>query len=344
MVDFTGDVKSGLRDVNFEILRDAETRTISRMITSDLVLTGEAYQLIEDTFFDKCDETAIIPIRVSTDICGTTNFDLHITAENLDLDPCNCCVTVAPVNVSPETECFAYLNRTAWKQHFCDNYEFPLKWAQIQPSYMQLAILLLRIAQTVVLSPIIAILNFLSLLTGVDLNPIDNLLGIIDQWVTGAGRIYPTPRIKDILEFHVAACGLTLKTDIFVEPSAYCNEVILCGRAGDYISPEQCNDTTRIKEVFFNNAPVESVIELLDKLATKYNAEFVIEDGCLSFNRINSTDKADYPIVANLRENCNVTYQFNEIEDCATHDFQWCQDATEREGGKLINDYNDTIS
>ena len=351
-VEYTNDVKSGLKEIDLTFEKNTTTKVVGRFISQDMGLSGEAYKLIEREFIDTCEETKEIPCRLSTDICGGINIDLSITSKGMIYNPCECQATIAPVNTSPETECHAYLSTYAWKQNLAEGgVELIRLWACMQPGMAQVLIFYLRylILYTLIAVSGALIAGFFTAGAGAVLSLAVGALVVaflpdIDNWISGCGRIYVAVKTSDILRFHAQACGLKFRSDIFSGGSVYDREVIVCGQAGAFMSPEQCDNDELAANILFENAPVETVEEFLNKLAPKYNAEWCIKNGCLEFTRIRANKKESYPVIYDLRKDCDgVEYEFNNEELCAFGRFEYTQALFDGEGNKAKNAYNDIV-
>lgn len=336
----------GLSDVTITFQKNTSTSVVSRELSSDLN-TNKDSSTVFKTLSDKlsaCDFEFIIPVRFSTDICGGINIDTHMTSDGLTCDPCNCKASFDLNLQSPEVDCYNYLDSVAWKQYFVEGYEFPMVWYCDEPSFLHMIVLFLFTALKILLIPINAILNIINFLCFFcpDLNPIDNLYAIVDNWIHGCGRIVPSPYIRDILEFHTKNCGLKFKSSIYQNPSSpYYDEVIFTLESGRFLTENEIDNDELAKEVFFENAPVETIIELLEKLKTKYNADYCIKDGVLTFEPTHIiNDFSKFPVVVTKDELCDndkeLEYSFEVKEAHAFHDFSYTRDGTDQQGNSML--------
>jgi hypothetical protein len=139
----------------------------------------------------------------------------------------------------------------------------------------------------ITINVIITIVNVLSLGTA-DIEKLDTIKTIklddifspIDNVITGAGRYAICPLVREIYGHHCAAYGLTFQSSIFNDPNSQYYNFGLFLLQNDKGIEEDDNENWQ-----YNNEPAENIMRLLDILATAFNAEWLLIENTLIFER-----------------------------------------------------------
>ena len=349
----------GLNSFKLTTALDESTKTVARTVSGFLFVTGDTYRDLSQQFFGNCDCDLKLTATFSTDICGGISIPLELTSEEIQDDPCNCRMKISLKQTSEEERCFQQLDSRTWWQDYYETAQMPKVPFTDQPSFLQVIMIYIRIALAFILAPINLLLGGISGIVSAigsvfgadapDINPIDDLLAIVDQWITGCGRCAPAPLIREFLQFQAAQCGLTLKSSILNNPgSTRYNSVMFCLEGGRFLSPEQKNDPAKCAEVFRANAPIETTVELMSKYEELFRAECRISNGQLCFESPNYYQNPNYETVLDLVTLCGegveFTYEFDQTGNYAYGEFSYAQDFIDSEGNKArTRHYRDTL-
>lgn len=102
--------------------------------------------------------------------------------------------------------------------------------------------------------------------------------------VKGNCRWVQTPKMIDILKYHAAACGLSVNAPIL---ESGCPLMFCLAASGGTDKDDLINNHNRfIKDAASN----KTIIQLLDDWSKDYNADYIIKNGVLYFDRVDRID------------------------------------------------------
>ncbi len=350
----------GIDTFSLVIEEDEDSKVLETTLSEELILKGQAYTDLKSEFFETCDDNQkLIPAKFSSQFCDGFDIDLFITGETVAYAPCECEIRTGAQSVT-ELECASKkLNAYEWFANgFAEQYDFPLVWFCNQPSFLQFIALLFRQILGITYAPANLILNVADSIVGtivglfggnsddLDLNPIDNVFALIDEWITGCGRIVPAPLLRDVFEYQANQCGLEFKAPIWQHPnSPYYNETIACFEAGSYLRPEDCEDKVAILETFYDNAPNISTLDLLQQYEKKYcyKCKILNIEGkpTLCFEHETYYQQIEGNPLFSLSDICTKgqiestpVYSYNLDKNYTTLSLEYCKDSQDKEGNK----------
>lgn len=150
--------------------------------------------------------------------------------------------------------------------------------------------------------------------------------------VKGNCRWVQTPKLIDIARYHAQACGLSINAPVLEAgcPLLFC----LTAGAGTDKNDLINNNNRFIKDAASN----KTVVQLLDEWSNDFNADWIIKDGVLYFDRVDKIDALKNELTTTLRlsnedrlvgESC-IEY----IDDNAPSSMrpEFCQDSYDTEG------------
>ena len=69
--DYTSDAVEGLDEITIELGLNDETKTIGKVLSSDITFEGNAFRYLKNFFFANCDSwEKFLPSLFKADICG----------------------------------------------------------------------------------------------------------------------------------------------------------------------------------------------------------------------------------------------------------------------------------
>lgn len=340
-IDYSDSI-DGLDGLPIEVRLNDSNKTIDVSITGELIFKGRAYELIRDTFFSpNCDGRAgkLSGSVYLSDICVTKQFVIRY--DQVTYDPCSCQAEVNLKIESPESECYRYLNSTAfWQNGFINAFTHPKIHYCSQPGLLHwiflFAILPLLCPIIIVIRVIVAVIDFL--LPG-EQKVFDNL----DEFILGCGKRHVAPVIREVMQFHTSKCGLTFQSSILINDQDYSNSAILLAQN------ERGKD---IKDGAFNwideNRWNVSPVQILDKIKLLHNADYRITGGKLTYERKDHFLTVFAPAQINLIDFCTdgtiERFEYSIIKGGKAYGkFEYQKDAVDTEGTRMINDYNDIV-
>lgn len=344
-----------------------DTNTITKGLSESVVVGGEAFTLLEQTFFINCNSyTKELNALFVADVCGGINIPLKITIDGLRYDPANGQMEILLKSITDEDKAYNILNSSFWHENGFENaYKIPLMYFVEQPNIIQRIILDMTFAFRMLFNAVDKVIEFLckpvewiSDLFGGDFDcPEDYtsaIFKLFDNWLLGVGNWGTAPLIREILEYQCGHAGISFSSSIINDPnSEYFNMAIFSLDTGDHGNSKDTSDNKR-KSVLKNNANLMTVIELLEGMKTTFEGtDYRIIDKVLYFERTEYFDAIASVKILDVISNCDIsapTYEYDINELVAWGQFQFTQDAFDTEGNesgghyKINKDYNDPYS
>lgn len=339
--DVSDDITEGLEDITLELGLNTSTKTIGKVLSTDMTATGSTYEYLRDLFFKKCgDWTNTATGLFQTSICGGIEVETKITSEGVEWCPED---EEIRFNLKSEDEisrAYARLDSEYITENgFRDTNDTPIMYYASQPNWIQWTLLLATIQIRFILNLIDTTINTLceAVTLGFGkckLNLSATLFRTFDTWITGLGRWTVAPLVREILVHQCNAVGLTFSSSIFEPTSSRYNLAYLClegGEHGDY------KDTSRVRrlEVFEANAPAKTTIELLTELGQVFNADFRIIGSTLHFERVDYFDDIRTKKLLNTEDFClddPICISHYTKDACAYGEYSYTNDAFDLAG------------
>jgi hypothetical protein len=346
--DVTADILD-FKEFDIEIGLNTSTKTITKSLSQPIRFTGDTYEYLKTVFFTSCDNyDKVVKAIFKTDICGGITIPLEITVESLEIFPDLEEIEVLLKSVSDVERSYDYLDSTYWFENdFIEAYEIPIVYYADQPNLYSFIIVLFTLSVRLFLkavdTSINAICKVVTLGTGeCNLDITGKVFSKLDTWLTGLGRWSTAPLMREILDYHCVQAGLNFSSSILQdEDSEYYNMAMFIldrGVRGSY------KDTTAAKRkyVLLENAPLYTVIDLLEKLKTVFEAEYRIIGDTLYFENEEYFDNLTNIKLFNIKDKClpEVGYSYKMDDLVAFGEFLFSQDSYDAEGNKTLRNYS----
>lgn len=288
-IDFTDNSSIDAFTIEFGI--NPDDKSYGYAASESIELTGDAFDFIRSKFFDNCNSIEnTCSVRIYSYLCKST-YVLTIGYEDVELcyavndDDCDkATVTVTQL----ENECYKYCNETPFLENGFADQKHPVIWYVNSGGFVQnllfllfpiLAIILFMI--TIIINIIIGVCKVVDAIPGSgDLDcpeflDVDHLVCTLYEWICGTGYKMKQPLVKDIFEYHMNICGGKFRSSIFQE-SLYQNTV--------YVSAEHGGGVKNAENYVARDTwGTDTLIQLLDRLAPVFNAEYWFEGHILHF-------------------------------------------------------------
>lgn len=246
-VDITADVLAG-DQFSIELSRDETTKTVVFALTSDLELTGDAYQTLVAKFIPNCFScNNKLSIKIIPDCCDI-ELEFELLVEGVSFDFINCTVRVTALQQTGATKAFKYLDSHVW-------------WKDGDG----------RLITDDIVSPKVVYFR--------DPTWWQTFTGIFRNWGNTKYHFYhPCPIAYDVLRWNAGRVGLTFKSEsIFLAFQEY--RFMSLMYAQNRTGPNVGENYNFIAD----NWPIETPLELLDNLSLVFNADFRIFNNELRF-------------------------------------------------------------
>jgi hypothetical protein len=349
--DVTADVTDGLENITIAAGLNPSTRTVGKILSTDITFIGETYKYLRNRYFGGCDDWQNKDkAKLKTDICGGITIECAITSTDMQWDSINKKISVPVKSEDEISEAYARLDSEYVTENgFRDNVEIPIMYFADQPNWIQWALILFTIQIRFILNLIDSALNTICsiVLFGKDcgINLSGLLFSALDTWITGVGRWAPAPLIREMIEYQCNVVGLKFVSSILNNSaSQYYNTCMVCLTAGVHGDYKDTSRVTRIKRLE-DNSPTETTISLLDRLSTAFNADFRIIGDTLYFERLDFFFDLATKTLVDLSKECTeepVTVSYNINNLIAYGEYAFTMDAFDAEGNKVLRrDYKD---
>ena len=352
--DYTSDAVEGLDEITIELGLNQETKTIGKVLSSDITFEGKAFKYLKSFFFANCDSwEKFLPSLFKADICGGINVEAELTSEGVEWNTNKDQITVNLKSSDQVGRAYARLDSELITDNgFIEINDTPIMYYVDQPNYLQWALLYLTATIRVIFNTIDAVIKGicegLSLGLGkCDINITGAIFSVFDTWITGTGRWGPAPLIREMINYQCQQVGLKFVSSILNDPtSSRYNLALFCltgGENGDY------KDTSRpeIARVLKANEPIYTTISLLQELSQVFAADYRIIDDTLYFERVDYFDDIRTQKIFNIKDVCHeddVVLSYNTLNACAYGQYAYTQDAFDQDGNSTIKiHYEDKV-
>lgn len=334
---------------------NSSDKSFAYTASEEIVFEGAAYEFLKDKFFSSCDviET-IVEVEIYVAVCDR-RFNLQIGYEDISL----CynvegCDQIKTSVTQLENDCYKYLEETPWLEGFSELehpilYHVEVKGVAGNLLYLLFPVLAYTLfAITIIFNIFIAFCKAVKIVTfGLSFDcpafiDLDALVCGLYVYISGNGHKNRVAVVREILEYNMAQCGGTFVSSIF-QDSAYKNTVYFSGQNGvgsrnidEYIPREKWTTDTGV--------------QLLNKLADTFNAEWWLEGDVLNFERVGHRE-ALLPIfplsldeIVDLKF-ADVCVDFDITDKNAFGRFEYSNDSMDTQGNRSnVTQSYDTIT
>lgn len=348
-IDRTSDVTDGLTDLEIEIGLNTETKTIGKVLSSDITVTGDTFKYLNSIFFKNCDawtksENAII----KTDICKGISLDCEITSEGMEK---NLYDEEMSFNVkSTDNASIAYArldSELITSNGFAETNDIPIHYYVDQPNYLMWILIILTMPIRATFNAIDRVLTTICNIATIGLNRDKcdiNISGAIfsafDTWILGTGRWAPAPLVREMITYQCNAVGLKFVSSILNDPSSTrYNLALFCLTGGENGDFKNTSKAERIR-LLFENDPLYTTIGLLNDLSTVFGADYRIIGDTLYFEPINYFDELRTRKLFNIKDVCTtepLKLGFNTSDACAYGEYTYTNDSTDVDGNSTLH-------
>jgi len=352
--DYTSDAVEGLDEITIELGLNQETKTIGKVLSSDITFEGNAFRYLKNFFFANCDSwEKFLPSLFKADICGGINIDAELTSEGVEWNKSKDQITVNLKSSDEVGRAYARLDSELITDNgFIEINDTPIMYYVDQPNYLQWALFLVTTPIRIIINTIDEIVKALCEITTLgfgrcDINISKKVFSTFDTWITGTGRWAPAPLIREMINYQCQQVGLKFQSSILNDPtSSRYNLCLLCltgGEHGDY------KDTSRpeVSMVLKANEPIYTTIGLLQELSQVFAADYRIIDDTLYFERVDYFDDIRTQKIFNIKDVCpeeDVVLSYNTLDACAYGQYSYTQDAFDQDGNSTLKiHYDDKV-
>lgn len=315
--DFTKSLRT-TGDFELTVRRDATHGATSYVFSSALTFDKDGFNYLANNFFGgpSCvnNESKVV---ISLNCPKPRSFEFLINTETIRIDPIGCVAEINLLQYSASNQAFDLLRRNPfWGTKVGEDNSFTLDK-----------------------HPIIGYCEPINLW-----NKIVNVLtlGLIKS--DGCSNEYHrTPRINRIMEFNADRAGLTWRSDTVFSLDLYKNCSLLMAQNRSGFSESE------VGTWIWDNAPLITVVDLLDLLKPVFNAEYSIGGGEMRFETVRYWNERVQPFFdlnseyAAGRIETAPFIQYSTDRNRAYGRFEYAQDASDVEGNRSRPFYNDFI-
>ena len=354
----------GLDDFVLSIQRNTDDGAIEYGTSFDIEASGKFYDLIYSTFFeDFCSgrkKQLDAKVFINNGSCEFV-IDFLIVPDGIDI--CfDGCANITLQYVQPENDAYVCLKNQVSYWSTVDRETFdkdPDQGLRVDPDwYSYIRTRTHKIIYCQDWGFVTYLLYYLYLFAGIGLSVFRalcklDIIGLADficdrldsfeDKIVGCDRYYTATLLKDIFEYNVNKCGLTLQSSILSDPT-YKWTALESAPGGEGFKVSKCgNYETQFQG---KNADVINVLQLAKKLETVFNSDFRIKGGKFYFERKDFFYDTD--VILNLED------QANELEECPRYkinpdavyafwEMGFTLDSFDFQGNKNINQYNEIV-
>lgn len=330
-----------------------ENKTVNRTLSKTLVATGETFAFLEKQYFKTCNNyNTVLTAVFKSDVCSGITIPLKITFEGSGYFPDAEKIEFLIKSITEEDIAYAKLESTYWFDNdFPTAFEIPIVYYADQPNYIQWVIILLTLSIRIIFNTIDVIIKGVCKVVTLGLLDCDSditgaIFSKLDTWLTGLGKWITAPLIREILDYQSNKAGIHFSSSLLKDTtSPYYNMGMLhmdMGIKGSY------KDTSRSsrEKVLLQNAPLWTVIELLDNLKLVFEGyEYRLIGGVLYFENEDFFRAMANKQVLNLNTNCDesVRYEYKLEGLFAYGEFKFQTDSFDSEGNKMMSYYSQML-
>lgn len=352
--DYTSDAVDGIDDITIELGLNSETKTIGKVLSSDITFEGNAFKYLKNFFFANCDSwEKYLKSIFKTDICDGINIEAELTSEGVEWNKTKDQIKVNLKSSDQVGRAYARLDSELLTDNgFIENNDTPIMYYVDQPNYLQWALFLVTVPIRIVINTIDEILKELCEISTLGFGKCDiNISGAVfstfDTWITGTGRWAPAPLVREMINYQCQQVGLKFVSSILNDPTSIrYNLSLFCltgGENGDYKNTSK----PEIARVLKANEPLFTTIGFLQELSNVFAADYRIIDGTLYFERIDFFDKLRTKKLFNLKDVCpedDIILSYNTIDACAYGQYSYTQDSFDQDGNSTLRiHYEDKV-
>lgn len=294
-IDFTSSVE-GIQSVTIEVGTTENRSALS--VSSDITFTEESYDFVRKHFWTNCD--GINQILYGTfipDGCSLT-IPIVVRSDSLTYLPHLCRIEGNFTSETKEDQLIQKLQKTYLGDNGFDTaFEHPRVYYANQPGFIMsflyffrglFFIVMLSISWSInsILLVINAILTVIDWLTPGNIKTVEFIkpakyFAKFDNFISGTGRYAITPLVREIYDHHCGFHGITFRSSIFKDSKSPYYNVGLFLLQNDR-GVEEADDQNWQPQ----NEPFENILEILNMLKEPFNAEWMLIENELIFERI----------------------------------------------------------
>lgn len=312
-IDFTGQIE-GIDELSVTFQKDVDTNTSGTRISNELTFRNSAFEYLEAQFFlNTSGGDRDVQVHLVTDCCGH-EYDFFIRGDAVDYCPAICEITA---NLTERNEPLAILSNVPDLSDFGGFAEVPYC---LDSTFIQVALYFIVQAILVIFRIIESIFNgdwaFINLL--------DELLDSL----IGCNREKGAVNIKQYLQKCANDAGLTLSSTTTLDIDPYFNTY--------YVNSN-------------NSLGNLSCIEFLELVKQPFNAEYLIKDGTLFFERVDFISQLATHFVnvdqiyLDGRSNSAPCYRYTSESKPAYGRFSYSPDNIDQRANELLPTTNDIV-
>lgn len=356
---------SGLDELT-ESYQVKDDGTIEIGQTSQIVLTGLAYDYWKDIFFENSCVSIDweYDVRIKVESCNQ-NLDFIIRSQGVSIDYVGCKIKMNLNSKNTKEDQIAILQKTYfWDEEYNFIKEYHAKGRIEKMLYVKELTFISKILiymWVAALQPLIIMLTVIARIWDTLMSFLDTLgfddaesakLGskledvreTIEADLMGAGEFSTVYYFKDIFDFWAKEAGLTFRSSIF-ETEPYANAVLWSQQLKKGIELKDCNKVIFDKD----NAPNYNCIELLNLLKPVFNADWKIIGNDLIFERKDYFDNVRQTLF-NLDQEINeeriingTEYTFDNSNQFARLKAEFSFDAVDTQGNRNIFEHYSNV-
>ena len=351
--EYTGET-DGLDDFTLELGLNESTKTVGKLLRSQMIATGQLYDVLKGYFFANCDSwIKSMKALFRIDICGGINIDSEITSEGIEWCPDKGEISFNMKSGDQVSKAYDRLDSEyVWENGFIEQNDTPIVYYVDQPNWMQLVLLYFSIPIRVILDTISGIIKSLceAVTLGFgkcDINFTNDVFKNFDTWISGTGRWGVAPLVREMLDYQCQQVGLKFKSSILIDQSSeYYNLALFCLTGGEHGTYKNTS-RPEVVRVFNINTPLYTSVQLLQELSQVFNADFRIIGDTLCFERKDYFDKIRTNKIFNIKDVClegDFCISYNTSDACSYGEYAYQQDVFDGEGNKMLKKrYSDKL-
>lgn len=339
----------GLRDIVISIERD-DTGLGEVAFSQSIKVNGLLHDLIEKTFFlNPCEG---IKKELSGQLIVDCNytFNINITPDTVSYCNQGCSEINLKVKTQRTDKLDCLKNQVSfWSDSGFEDYLtkqgrlYKIMYCFDSGIYMRILIALFSVI-SIIFDILQGICKIIEIFGDVGFcKKLDNF----EAWVLGCDKYHNAILLRDAFEYNAKLCGLEFDSDVFQRDEIYKNTAIesAISNEGRHLADCFLFDKNLNKE----NQEVKNILQLSTRLIPLINGYVRITDDKFILDHISRRDNE-------LKELFNIEEAFKSgnIEDCPIYTFdseklcaylkiEYTQDATDWQGNKMINEYNEII-
>ncbi|MCC6256185.1 MAG: hypothetical protein IT276_14810 [Ignavibacteriaceae bacterium] len=346
--DYTQDT-SGLQELVIAIERD-DTGLGEVAFSKSIKANGMLHELIEKTFFiNSCEgKKNKLLGKIYVD-CGF-DFDFELSPDTVSYCADGCSEITIKVKTQRTDKIDCLKNQVSfWSDSGFEDYLtkqgrlYKIMYCFDSGIYMRILIALFSVI-SIIFDILQGICKIIEIFGDVGFcKKLDNF----EAWVLGCDKYHNAILLRDAFEYNAKLCGLEFDSDVFQRDEIYKNTAIesAISNEGRHLADCFLFDKNLNKE----NQEVKNILQLSTRLIPLINGYVRITDDKFILDHISRRD-AELKILMSIEEE----YKSGDIEECPIYSFdteklcaylkiEYTQDATDWQGNKMINEYNEII-